>query len=145
LHKDHHGFPKQIFHTGFEDMLSDLLFAVYSIFRVFGYKKYNSGELLQHTHPPEPIRQRLVFMVLNSLMKSRLGDKIDQMITNTITNAENAFSCISESMITPDAINNAYSSDQEDHLHLIIKNWNYLRPQLEPYTYNELPPLQTNL
>lgn len=74
-------------------------------------------------------------------MKSRLGDTLDELISKTILNVEKAFCNISESTLGMDAIKKAYENDLEDLMHIVTCNWNNLKPQLDPYAYNTLPPL----
>lgn len=134
-------FPVKPFYKDFVNCIADLLFAAYSMFRLFGHKSCTIEQLLKCTHPPAGIRQRFIFRTLDSLMKSRLGDKLNKLISKTINNVEIAFCNISETTLGMDAIKKAYESDLDDLLNLITCNWNNLRPQLDLYAYNELPPL----
>jgi hypothetical protein len=132
---------KTPFYKDFVDSIVDLLFAAYSLFRLFGNKNGTLEQLLKHTHPPVGIRQRFMFRTLDCLMKSRLRDTLNELISKTIFNVENAFCNISESILGMDAIKMTYESDLEDLLHIVTCNWNDLKPRLDPYAYNILPPL----
>jgi hypothetical protein len=121
--------------------ITDLLFASYSMFRLFGHKNCAIEQLFKHTHPPVGIRQRFIFRTLDCLMKSRLGDTLDELISKTIVNVEKAFCNISESTLEMGAIKKAYENDLEELMHIVTCNWNNLKPQLDPYAYNTLPPL----
>jgi len=129
------------FYKDFVDNIADLLFAAYSMFRLFGHKNCPIEQLFKHTHPPVGIRQRFIFRTLDCLMKDRLGDTLDELISKTIVNVEKAFCNISESTLGMDAIKKAYESDLDDLMHIVTCNWNNLKPQLDPYAYNTLPPL----
>jgi hypothetical protein len=145
-HRDFYGdiaAAQKACRTYFEMNLENLFFSIYSLFRIFTYKQYSLEELQKKSHPIEVIRQRIFFLVSDSILNKRFGDKINEMMARTIYNVENAFSQISETKIDINPIKEAYDKEQSQYLNLIIENWNNVRPQLTPYAYNELSPLQT--
>ncbi len=130
------------FFCGWENGMFNWLFAVYSLFRIFGYKNYKHAELLKYTHPPTGIRQRIISASVMDTLADRLYAGITAKLIDinheVIDKVENAFNEISESKLNRDAINFAYTSEANQHIRLIISNWEIVKPKLAPYSFGTL-------
>ncbi len=134
------------FFSGWENGISNWLFAIYSFFRLFGYKEYKVSDLLHYSHPPVGIRQRMIYHTLLRLCDDRLvtgisSERLNTIYLDTIDKVENAFNEISESPMKRSAIDFAYTSEASDHAFAILKNWENIRPQLEKYARGYLSPV----
>lgn len=130
------------FYCGWENGMFNWLFAVYSLFRIFGYKNYKLSELLQYTHPPTGIRQRIISASVMDTLADRIHAGITEKLIDinheVIDKVENAFNEISESELDRNAINFAYTSEANQHIGVIIENWKVVKPHLAPYSFGPL-------
>ena len=122
--------------------VSNWLFSIYSLFRIFGYKNYTHDMLLKYSHPPTGLRQRLIAHTLYGLLTERIKidikDDFFEIHHDIIEKVENAFNEISETKLNRNAIDFAYTTESSEHIGVILKNWQNVRPRLEKYAHGYL-------
>jgi hypothetical protein len=133
---------KAAFIKDWETVLFNWTFAVYSLFRLFGYREYDNSRLTSYSHPPPGIRQRLMMLNLNQLLRYRLQvqfnkDPFDIMF-DAIDHVEFAFNELSETPIKRNVLDFAYTEAGGRHLELILQNWPLMRDKLENHHYGYL-------
>jgi hypothetical protein len=132
------------FFSGWENGISNWLFSIYALFRLFGYREYKASDLLTHSHPPVGIRQRMIYHTLRRLCEERLEtgitSRINTIYLDTIDKVEQAFNEISEIPLTRSAIDFAYTPEASNHIFAIVENWKKVRPELEKYARGYLSP-----
>jgi hypothetical protein len=130
------------FFCNWKQGVSNWLFSVYSLFRIFGYKNYEINSLLKYSHPPTGLRQRIIAHVIGRLLSERLNVDLEEdffeIHHDIIDKVENAFNEISETKLNRNAIDFAYTEEASEHMKLIVKNWETVRPKLEKYAHGYL-------
>jgi hypothetical protein len=138
---------ENLFYSDLETAISNWLFAVYTFFRIFGFRDYTSYPLPSYKHPPSGIRQQLIFGTLATMFQSRpeknMLERIPNICVSILDAVENAFAEVSEVEMDRLAIAFAYTSDAQNHIKVIMNNWNDLRPKLLKYATVDLAPPDT--
>jgi hypothetical protein len=121
------------------------LFAVYTLFRLFGNSVPKVEDLKKLSHPPSGIRQHILFATSYSVFETKPETKFLEIIPNlcveTMKEAESAFQKISIKKLNSEALAFAYKKESFDHVTFLMKHWNNVRPKLEQYAYGNLAPL----
>ncbi|MEJ6981576.1 hypothetical protein WG906_14005 [Pedobacter sp. P351] len=133
------------FYNDLSTSLRIWLFAVYSLFRLFGASTPKETDLKRLSHPPPGIRQHIIFATMHTIFQSKPETNILQDIpticVNTLQEVEEAFQQISYSSLNSDAIRFAYKQSSFEHVSFLLQHWNTVRPLLEKYAYANLAPL----
>lgn len=133
---------KAAFIKDWETVLFNWTFAVYSLFRLFGYREYDNSRLTSYSHPPPGIRQRLMMLNINQLLRDRLcvqfnKDPFDIMF-DAIDHVEFAFNELSETPLKRNVLDFAYTEEGGQHMEQILQNWAVIRAKLESHHYGYL-------
>ncbi len=129
------------FYCDWKSGVFNWMFAVYSLFRLFGFRCYSASELLSYTHPPIGTRIRMMAWRVGELVSDKFSaDEFFGMHHDAIEAVERAFNEISETSLNRNAIDFAYSDEASEHMHVIWENWRGIRPRLEPYSVGVLAP-----
>lgn len=120
------------------------VFAVYTFFRIFGFRKCSVCELESYTHPPIGLRQHFVITTLDAFFdKNKIAFRSELLETwkKTIIGVEKAFEEISEQGYDVSQFRFAMKNEVFEHGRKIMRNWNNIRPMLQNYAFCELAPL----
>jgi hypothetical protein len=124
-----------------ESFIYHWTFAVYSSFRLFGFKQYNDAEARTLPHPPASVRMAIISMAIIGLFTGESFTKIDKnmsiiMFEATIA-AEEALKSISFASDNSDVYLNNWKSEEmkEYMLSLLTKN-EQIRPLFKPFSYD---------
>lgn len=137
----------------FDKQKSDLKylgFTVFAVMRIFGFKEFEIGEVKQHSHPPPSARLFLIISNLHRILEFLERDDIsncmklllygcheaEKAFTNVVTEENNYWGL--RYIFDPNNI------EITNYSFNIAKNWNNVRPLLEPFAFGALPKL-TNL
>ena len=128
-----------------ESSLSLWLFSIYSMFRLFGFKNKDISKLKTSFHPLTGIRQHIVFITAHTIFQNNqykeLLSKIPELEVSTIKSVEKAFEEISMQEYDIEAIKIAFKKESQEHILLLLRNWNKVRPELEKFATGKLAPL----
>lgn len=122
------------------------MYALYSLFRIQGYRESHKKKLLTDNYPPVGSRQKFVFSTLYTFLEKELNplkDKVSKLSNKTILNVEKAFEEISEQGYDTKQIRFAMDIEVHNHELKILENWNNIRPELSKYAYVKLAPLHS--
>lgn len=133
---------KAAFFSGWENALSNWIFAVYSLFRLFGHKEYDIHCLEKYSHPPPAIRQRIMMLNIHGLLRDRLKVKISrdilEIMFDAIDHVESAFQALSETVLKKDLLGLAYSTEGNKLIGSLLGHWPAMRTKLEGYHHGYL-------
>lgn len=116
------------------------MFAVNSMFRLFGNNLPDLAHLKTYSHPPALVRMFNINATLITLFESRTNiDEIINICSQTDMEVDNAFNEISKTKL--DNILYEHAKNTCDYSYALMLHWNNVRPLLEGYTYGKLAPL----
>ncbi|MEO8405227.1 MAG: hypothetical protein ABI480_11545 [Chitinophagaceae bacterium] len=120
-------------------------FAIYCLFRLFGFENIELAKAKQFKHPPPSIRMGMLISNINTIfIKRNHSDvrKIAEVATSATAHAEEAFKSVSFASDRFDTfLSNWQNKDLSRYMLETAKNWNNVRPLLEPFAFGTLPPL----
>ncbi len=134
----------------YKDLFSALklwLFSIYTLFRLFGHSIPKMADIKTLSHPPASIRQHMVFSTACTFFienKAEFIDKLKEVIPATISEVENAFKIISITKQDHSFFSFGHTTEASNHIIFLMRNWNKVRPLLEPYTFGNLAPLDAS-
>lgn len=132
-------------YTSYENYYSHWSFAIYSFFRLTGFNEINLEKQKLKSHPPPSIRMAMILSnIISIIIKRNVCDsnKLSEYLVRTCVLAERAFSEITFQENKGTLFKNAFL-DHEDYMDEIARNWNNVRPLLEPFAFGQLPPLSS--
>jgi hypothetical protein len=133
------------FYSPLESSLSLWFYSIYSLFRLFGYHNNDITKIKTTHHPQTGIRQHIVFATTHTIFQNKpykeLLSKIPALAVTTIQTVEKAFEEISMQGYDSKAIKIAYENESQEHVVLLMRNWNNVRPELEKFAKGNLAPL----
>lgn len=136
--------PKSLYHSFYEDYLNSLYlncFAIYTFFRLFGMRTPELDKLKTYSHPPAPIRQRILFATIATIFEDEDQNFLDNLrstFMKVIGDVEVAFTEISEQELDLKQLKFADAPEAQAHLLFFVEHWKIVRPLLEPYAYKKL-------
>ncbi len=118
-------------------------FAIEALFRLFGHDVPTIEDLKKDSHPPASIRANIVSGTIFSyvLQDAEFTEKLKKIATDTIRDVEAAFQEISETQLDKGSLLFSMEPESHEHVKLISRNWNNVRPLLAPFAHTTLPPL----
>ncbi len=136
------------YYSNFDESLVSWCIAIYTFFRIFSFADDHKKDIKTQTHPNSGLRQSIVMAtiatILNEKFNSRILDNFVKNIGRITDTVEEAFSAISHQDYNPIAFYNAFRPEAQEHVHYLMKNWNNVRPLLEPLAMKNLPPLNND-
>jgi len=138
----------KLFYKNLNDTLSLWLFPIYSLWKLSDNNEPNSKEFHNLSHPSPSTRQYITIATISTMLISSPkdfkldGEEIKRLVAalhQTTLDVENAFSEISEQIFDDSLL--MLNSEVIDHSILLQKNWNNVRPLLEPFAFVKLAPL----
>lgn len=123
------------------------VFAIYSLFRLFGFEPYEISNAKKLKHPPPSLRIAMIISTLATILEHKsynIKSEIDfSTPLKASQEAEKAFQEISYFPQGYDLFLISWRNKEfNDYLFEITYNWNNVRPLLEPFAYGDLPPLR---
>ncbi|MGE7776581.1 hypothetical protein ACQKLP_17775 [Chitinophaga sp. NPDC101104] len=129
------------FYTDWQNGTFNFSFAVYSLFRLFGFKNHSTSELLNFDHPPEGVRQVNIFnTILKGYTDAEKYQQVPEICFLAAKQVEFAFQEMAEKVMSNNAIKFAFNYDVLVHTNLITNNWNNLIEKLKKYCFVPLKP-----
>ena len=134
-------FAKPLYKS-FKDSIHLFSFSVYSLWRLFGMGEYNDEILDTYNYPPPGLRQFMSLSTISTmfLVDGKPNEEISNALNRAILDVETAFDAISEYQGTQRPIVFALTSNSQKHVDIVRRNWNNVRPLLEPFTLTKLAP-----
>lgn len=136
---------EKIVYKDWNVFVHDWIFAIYCLFKLFGFNAIDIQKAKQKTHPPSIIRLSLIGGNLTPIFSASYGgDKYHQIVVNAfwkgVENAEKAFTSVTFhenqlELFSSTILNEELNKYNQD----IANNWNNVRPFIEPFAYGKLP------
>lgn len=114
------------------------LFAIYSLFRVFGTGDVNRDKWNRLTHPPLRVRQTLVgaavFEALSDWNRDDLHSTVADAFKNVVAECEGAFERITGEGCRLDSLREAMSAEGAEHVDRIMTSWREMEEELSKHS-----------
>jgi len=137
----------QQFYKNWPSMIKMWVFSIYTFFRIFGHTN-NSNSIKTDLHPPASIRSHLVMANIFSIFQVKydtsLLSEISTICIDAALTVEKAFEEISHQGFDLAPLDFSKKEEALIHGRFLMKNWNIVRPLLEPFTYIPLSPLHVD-
>lgn len=127
------------FYNDWETFIFHWTFAVYSLFRLFGFKKYDDMEARLSTHPPPSVRMAIISLVVVGLFSGTTITRTDKNVSVTMfeaaIEAEKALQSISFFPNATDIyMDDWYSEKMKEYMFEIWTNAYDLQPVFKPFS-----------
>ncbi len=131
-------------YKNFKESFSLWVFSIYSFFRLFGNKKDSVEQLKTSFYPTTGMRQISMVTLIAKLYAQngkKYTDELFQIALQSSAQVEKSFAEISEQGIGLESIEFAVRPEAKEHFGIVLKNWNNVRPHLEPFAKANLAPV----
>lgn len=131
--------------TNWLSALQVWFFSIYTFYRIFGYcndiKNFKSGE-----HHPPSLRATMIMGNVWSIFQQKaynrnILNEIAPMCLKSIYDVEDAFVEISKQKGDLRPLMFSVTEQAQAHSKFLMRNWNQVRPLIEPFAYAKLPPI----
>ncbi len=136
--------PFNLLYKDIPTFLSNFIFSIYCLFKLFEIEEFNPAIANNLNHPPPSIRISLILDNVASLLEHHQianQDDLIKQILYSVVEAENAFSSIRYFSNNSSSLFFSNHAKSEEYVNEILLNWKNVYPLIEPFAFGKLPPI----